>query len=63
MQLRDKRREFLKYVGIYLISSVNLCFWYCEPGLRSTLVNELILIFKQRRYVLHFFLNYPVYLR
>lgn len=55
MQLSNKRREFLKYVGIYLISSVILRFWYCGPGLCFTLVNELILIFKQRRHVLHFF--------
>lgn len=54
MQLREKRKEFLEYVGIYLISSVsllNLHFLYCAPGLCFTLVNELILIFKQRRYV------------
>lgn len=53
MQLREKGTEFIKYVGTDLISSISLPSG--SVGQVFTLINELILIFKQRRCVLQFF--------
>lgn len=50
MQLREKGTEFIKYVGIW---SINLLSGSVSQVF--TLINELILIFKQRRCVLQFF--------